>query len=134
MEATTHLVVDAAPGHGIQRDLRCAPQRFIAGHAVTAQQEVERHRMGELRWAAEPAVTAIGLLDEKPCRLIELRDLGCTAHREQWRFERSAHAFTGGVDLRSPGAKGLRGGAQHGGESGKPHALLNDRALAPAQS
>ena len=67
VEATAHVIVDAAPGHRFQRLHHHAERRGIARAAVVAEQELELERFGKPGRAPEAAVRRV----ERPLELAE---------------------------------------------------------------
>ena len=67
VEATAHVIVDAAPGHRFQRLHHHAERRGIARAAVVAEQELELERPGKPGRAPEAAVRRV----ERPPELGE---------------------------------------------------------------
>ena len=75
MEAATELVVHPAVGHRVKRPTCHRERPLIAGGGVAAQQELDRHRLRELR---RPAPAAI-------CRVERRLDRGSGRVQQRWR-------------------------------------------------
>ena len=72
-EPTAHVVVDAAGRHRVQRRGHHAEGLLLAAQ-VGAQEEVERHRRGELRRPSEPAVGGVERAPDPVVGLVEHRE------------------------------------------------------------
>ncbi len=67
-EAAAQVVVDAAPGHGVQGAPRHRQRSFISPRRSQPQQELDRHRLGELGRAAPAAGARVeAVLDRREC-------------------------------------------------------------------
>ncbi len=64
VESATELIVHAPAGHGLQGLGYHLERQGIARGVVIAQQKLQRHRLGELRRVAPPAVSPVKALPE----------------------------------------------------------------------
>ena len=71
MEAAAEMVVDAACGHAVERQVGHLERAIVAGREIAPQQELERGCRRELRRSAEAAVDRIELLAQLADGLVQ---------------------------------------------------------------
>ncbi len=118
--------MDAAIGHRVQRARHHPKGRFVARAPPAAEQELEDHRRGELRRAAESAVGRVercGQAGNGGIELSQLDVLRSGRHREPCpQVVRQRAGLL--LDLVAPGAVGIGDGGEHAGQPRHAVAIL----------
>jgi hypothetical protein len=136
-EAAADVVVDAAAGHGAQREqrhLRLGARRVVAAGGA-AQEQFERRVRRELRRAAEAPLNAVELAPERRDRLVERRGAQRLVRRAQQRAARqpARHPAALLADLLATVGPGARDRLEHLREAGHAVARLGREVRAAVE-